>query len=192
MFFFDPIYLLFLLPGLALAGWAQWRLHSVFDRASRIRPRSGYNGAEAADAILSAEHIDNVRIGRISGSLSDHYDPHDKILRLSPDVGGAVSLAAVGVAAHEVGHAIQDAQGYPLLVMRNFLVPLANFGSQASWLIFMAGFLLASMHMREIGRLLVYVGIAAFSLTVIFQLMNLPVEFDASRRVASPCKTPDW
>ncbi|MFL5340896.1 MAG: zinc metallopeptidase [Gemmataceae bacterium] len=180
MFFFDPMYLLFLLPGMALAAWAQWRVKSAFNWASGIRPQSGYRGVAAA--ILHAEHIDNVRIEPSTGFLSDHYDPAEKVLRLSPDVGEGVSLAAVGVAAHEAGHAIQDARGYRLLVMRNTLVPLANFGSSASWLIIMAGFLLAYLQMFEVGRLLVYVGIAAFSLTVFFQLVNLPVEFDASRR----------
>src|SRR5438876_7517932 len=117
MLFFDPMYLLFLLPGIALAAWAQWRVHSAYDAASRIRPRSGYRGAEAADAILRANGIDNVQIAPSTGGmLSDHYDPSEKVLRLSPDVGAGESLAAVGIAAHEAGHAIQDAQHYPLLV----------------------------------------------------------------------------
>jgi Zn-dependent membrane protease YugP len=182
MLFFDPMYLLFLAPGLLLAMWAQWRVSSAFAEASRIRPRSGLTGAQAADEVLRTEMIDGVGIGRSDGQLSDHYDPRDKVLRLSPEVYGAESLAAVGVAAHEAGHAIQDARGYPLLVMRNFLVPLANFGSQASWLILIAGFVLASMHMFFAAKWLIYLGIGAFSMTVAFQLVNLPVEFDASRR----------
>jgi Zn-dependent membrane protease YugP len=182
MLFFDPMYLLFLAPGLLLAMWAQWRVSSAFAEASRIRPHSGLTGAQAADEVLRSEMIDGVGIGQVDGHLSDHYDPSDRILRLSPDVYGQQSLAAVGVAAHEAGHAIQHARGYPLLIMRNALVPLANFGSQASWLIMIAGFVLAAMHYFFIAEWLIYIGIAAFSLTVAFQLVNLPVEFDASRR----------
>lgn len=180
--FFDPMYLLFLLPGLALAAWAQWRVSNAFATASRIRPRSGYSGAEAAHLILEAHGIDRVAIRGTRGHLSDHYDPSAKILRLSPDVGAVSSLAAVGIAAHEAGHAIQHARGYPLLVIRNALVPLANIGSQASWILMIIGFLLASAEAYTLARTLVYLGIGAFSLSVIFQLVNLPVEFDASRR----------
>ena len=183
MLFFDPMYLLFLLPGMALAAWAQWRVHSAYAKASQIRPQCGYNGAETAAAILQAQGIENVQIEPSTGGmLSDHYDPAHKVLRLSPDVGGGQSLAAVGIAAHEVGHAIQDAQRYPLLVMRNALVPMANFGSNASWIIFMVGFALAWADMAFAGRIFLYAGIAIFSITVLFQLVNLPVEFDASRR----------
>src|SRR5690242_12476945 len=106
MLFFDPLYLLFMIPGLLLAAWAQWRVSSAFNAGSRVRPHSGYTGAAAADAILRAQGIDGVRIAPSGGFLSDHYDPSAKVLRLSPDVGGAASLAAVGVAAHEAGHAI--------------------------------------------------------------------------------------
>ncbi len=182
MLFFDPMYLLFLLPGLLLAMWAQWRVSSAFAEASQIRPHSGLTGAQAADEVLRTELVDGVGIGQSEGHLSDHYDPRDKVLRLSPEVYGADSLAAVGVAAHEAGHAIQHARGYPLLVMRNALVPLATFGSKASFLIIFAGIALAWMHFFFAAKWLVYFGIAAFSMTVVFQLVNLPVEFDASRR----------
>jgi uncharacterized protein len=182
MLFFDPMYLLFLAPGLLLAMWAQWRVSSAFAEGSRIRPRSGLTGAQAADEVLRSEMVDGVGIGQVEGHLSDHYDPSDRILRLSPEVYGAQSLAAVGVAAHEAGHAIQHARGYPLLIMRNLLVPLASFGSRTSWIIIFAGFAMASLHYFFVAEWLIYVGIAAFSLTVAFQLVNLPVEFDASRR----------
>src|SRR5579859_3797392 len=135
MWFFDPIYLLFLLPGIALAVWAQWRVHSAFRAASEIQPRSGYNGAQAAAAVMRAAGVEGVGIEQTDGYLSDHYDPGAKVLRLSPDVYNGESLAALGVAAHESGHAIQDARHYPLLVIRTFMVPLAGFGSQASWII---------------------------------------------------------
>lgn len=183
MFFFDPVYFLFLLPGILLAAWAQWRTRSAYDEASRIAPHSGLSGAQAADAVMHAAGVEGVGIEPVEGFLSDHYDPKSKVLRLSPGVYQDQSLAALGIAAHEAGHAIQDARGYSPLVIRNALVPMANFGSQAAWFIMFAGFLVAGfMHMFEFGRILVYLGIAAFSVTVLFQLVNLPVEFDASRR----------
>lgn len=172
---FDPMYMLFLAPGMLLAMWAQWRVQSAFAEAKQYRPRSGVTGAQAAAELLSRTGLDHVAIEPVAGMLSDHYVPGEHILRLSPDVYGESSLAAVGVAAHEAGHAFQDAQRYPLLVIRNGLVPLANIGSNLSWIIIVAGFMLQMMG-------LILVGIAAFSLTVVFQLVNLPVEFDASRR----------
>ena len=173
--FFDPIYLLFLAPGVLLAMWAQWRIQSAYEEASRVVPRSGYSGAEAAQALLRRAHLDNVRIEPAEGFLSDHYVPGEGILRLSPDVFTGHSLAAVGVAAHETGHAFQDAGRYPLLVLRNGLVPLATIGSNISWIVLLLGFAL-----QFAG--LIYVGIVVFSFTVLFQLVNLTVEFDASRR----------
>jgi hypothetical protein len=182
-YFFDPMYFLFLLPGILLAAWAQWRVSSAYDRASRIRPQSGLSGAEAADRVMQAAGVDGVGIQPVEGYLSDHYDPRSKVLRLSPGVYQSQSLAALGIAAHEAGHAIQDARGYAPLGIRNALVPMANFGSQAAWFILFAGFAVAGfMHLPVLGAYLVYAGIAAFSLTVLFQLVNLPVEFDASRR----------
>jgi Zn-dependent membrane protease YugP len=175
MLFFDPIYLLFLAPGLLLAAWAQYRIRSAYDQASRIAPQSGYSGAEAAGTLLRRAGLGDVRIEPTDGFLSDHYVPGQHVLRLSPDVYGGRSLAAVGVAAHETGHAYQDASHYPLLVVRNAMVPLASFGSNISWILLLIGFVL-----QLAG--LVYLGILVFSFTVLFQLVNLPVEFDASRR----------
>jgi Zn-dependent membrane protease YugP len=162
-------------PAMLLAMWAQWRVRSAYAEASQIAPRSGYTGAEAAHALLTSAGVPEVRIEMVQGFLSDHYVPGERVLRLSPDVYSGQSLAALGIAAHEAGHAIQDAKRYPLLVVRNAIVPLASIGGNVAWLILLAGFLLSSMN-------LIVVGIAAFSLTVIFQLVNLPVEFDASRR----------
>jgi Zn-dependent membrane protease YugP len=173
--FFDPIYFLFLAPGILLAIWAQVRVHNAYQEASRIPARSGLSGAQAAAAIMSAEGVPDVRIEPVEGFMSDHYAPGERILRLSPGVYSEHSLAAVGIAAHEAGHAIQDATRYPLMSLRNGLVPLASIGSNAAWIIIFAGFLL---HLFG----LILVGIAVFSLTVLFQLVNLPVEFDASRR----------
>jgi Zn-dependent membrane protease YugP len=173
--FFDPLYFLFLAPGILLALWAQWRVKSAYWEASQIAPRSGYNGAQAANAMLHTAGVNGVAVEPVGGVLSDHYDPGSKVLRLSSDVYAGRSLAAVGIAAHEAGHAIQDATRYPLLVARGLLVPLASFGSNISWLLIVIGFLLASFH-------LVMAGIIAFGTTVVFQIVNLPVEFDASRR----------
>ena len=173
--FFDPLYFLFLAPGILLALWAQARISSTFRRASEIRPQSGYSGAETAHLLLRENGLDTVAVEPTDGFLSDHYDPSNKVLRLSPDVYQGRSLAALGVAAHEAGHAFQDAQNYPLLSMRNALVPVASFGGSISWILIVLGFVLAMSQ-------LLYIGIAAFSMTVLFQLVNLPVEFDASRR----------
>lgn len=173
MLFFDPIYFLFIIPGLLLSMWAQWRVHSAFNRAKEMQ--TGMTGAQAALRLLRESGIDNVRIEPAEGFLSDHYSPGEKVVRLSPDVYEGRSLAAFGVAAHEVGHAFQDAQRYPLLVMRNALVPAAAFGGNISWIVLIAGFILQMSG-------LIYVGIGLFSLTVMFQVVNLPVEFDASAR----------
>jgi len=172
---FDPLYMMMLMPAMLLAGWAQWKVQSAFGHASRIPSASGLTGAQAAQKILEAEGIYNVAIEPIAGMLSDHYDPTHKVLRLSSQVYGSNSIAAVGVAAHEAGHAVQDATRYPLLVVRNAIVPMASLGSSASMILIFAGLLL---HVTQLFIL----GVAAFSLTVFFQVVNLPVEFDASRR----------
>jgi Zn-dependent membrane protease YugP len=172
---FDPMYLLFVAPALLLALWAQMRVQGAFQEASGIPSRSGLSGAEAADAVLHNAGVQGVEIEPVGGTLSDHYVPGERVLRLSPPVYSGRSLAALGIAAHESGHAIQDARRYPLLVLRSALVPIASFGSSMSWILIMLGFFLASMMWIKIG-------IIAFATTVVFQLVNLPVEFDASRR----------
>lgn len=171
----DPLYLLLVMPALALAGWAQARITSAYREGSKYRASSGVSGAEAAAAIMRSGGVENVAIEPIAGQLTDHYDPSKKVLRLSTSNYEDHSLAALGVAAHEAGHAIQDASHYPLLVVRNLIVPLAALGSNASFLFLMAGMVLQSMK-------LVWVAIGLFSLAVLFQVVNLPVEFDASRR----------
>ena len=172
---FDPLYLMMLAPAMLLAAWAQWKVKSAFSHGSKIRSASGLTGAQAAKRILESEGIYNVSIEPIDGMLSDHYDPTHKVLRLSSQVYGSNSIAALGVAAHEAGHAVQDATHYPLLVIRNAVVPIANIGSSASWVLIFAGMML------QITQLFI-LGVAAFSITVFFQVVNLPVEFDASRR----------
>lgn len=172
---FDPLYLLLMLPGMAVAGWAQTRIASAYREGSRYRVSSGVTGAKAATVIMRSSGVDNVPIEPVAGQLTDHYDPSKKILRLSASNYRDCSLAAVGVAAHEAGHAIQDANHYPLLVVRNLIVPLAGIGSNISFAALMAGVIFQSMT-------LVWAGILLFSTVVVFQLVNLPVEFDASRR----------
>jgi Zn-dependent membrane protease YugP len=172
---FDPMWLLFMLPGMLLALWAQFKVKRAYAEASQIPARSGYTGAETAHVLMESAGIHNVAIEPVQGFLSDHYSPHEKVLRLSPDVFSGRSLAALGIAAHETGHALQDAHRYAPLIARNLLVPIAGFGSNAAWLIIMLGFILHFMG-------LILIGILVFSTTVVFQLVNLPVEFDASRR----------
>lgn len=172
MLFFDPVYLLFVAPAILLGLWAQTRVQTAFQRGAAI-PTS-MTGAGVARRILDAAGLGHVQIEPIGGHLSDHYDPRRKTLRLSSEVFQSRSMSAVGIAAHEAGHAIQDARGYLPLVLRNAAVPLASFGSGVSWILIFVGLLFS--------KTLVLAGIAAFSLVVLFQLINLPVEFDASRR----------
>jgi len=169
----DPRYWIMLAPALLLGLWAQMRVRSAFARASQ--EPAPLTGAAAARHVLDSAGLNNVAIEPIAGSMTDHYDPRAKVLRLSEPVYGARTMAAVGVAAHESGHALQDATGYSLLRIRNAMVPLANFGGGISMTLLMIGFVLSSL-------MLIKIGIVAFSATVFFQLVNLPVEFDASRR----------
>ncbi len=174
-FAFDPLWILLMLPGMALAGWAQSRIMSAYREGARYRASSGVTGAEAAATIMQSGGVGNVPIEPVAGQLTDHYDPSHKVLRLSASNYRQDTLAAVGVAAHEAGHAIQDAQHYPLLVVRNLIVPLAGIGSNLSFTALLAGVMFQWMP-------LVWLGVILFSTVVIFQLVNLPVEFDASRR----------
>lgn len=178
---FDPLYFLILAPGMLLAAWAQMRVRSAYEEGSRIGAASGLTGAQAAAEVMRSEGVNNVAIEPVQGYLSDHYDPSHKVLRLSPGVYSQRSLAALGIAAHEAGHALQDAHRYGPLAIRNLLVPAAGFGSSFAWIAIMGGFVLSAMHVA-LGGPLVLFGIGLFSLVVLFQVVNLPVEFDASRR----------
>ncbi|WP_165073462.1 zinc metallopeptidase [Paludisphaera rhizosphaerae] len=171
----DPLYLLLVTPALALAGWAQARIMSAYREGSRYRAHSGVTGAQAAQIVMQEGGVSGVPIEPVAGQLTDHYDPSHKVLRLSAGNFQEDSLAAVGVAAHEAGHAIQDATHYPLLVVRNLMVPLAGLGSNASTLLLIGGVALQ-------WPALMYLAIGLFSLAVLFQVVNLPVEFNASRR----------
>lgn len=172
MIFFDPWYFVFLAPAILLALWAQSRVQSAYQQGQQVP--AGISGAMAAREVLDSAGLYSVGIEQVDGVLSDHYDPTHKVLRLSPGVYHGYSSSAVGIAAHEAGHAIQDAQGYLPLVVRNAAVPLANFGSGVSWFLILLGLFFSYT--------LVWLGIAAFSAVVVFQLVNLPVEFDATAR----------
>jgi hypothetical protein len=165
--------LIWIAPALLLALWAQMRIKSTYAAAQQVP--APLSGAAAARHILDSAGLNNIDIEQIPGRLTDHYDPRAKVLRLSPEVYQGRNLAAVGIAAHESGHALQDAQSYAALVMRNAAVPLANFGGGISSILILAGLLL------QFGPLL-WIGIALFGGVVFFQLVNLPVEFNASSR----------
>ncbi len=175
-------YLLLIVPPMLLAMWAQWRVRSSYAQAAKVPAACGLTGAEVTKEILDAHNIRNVGIEIVPGQLSDHYDPRAKMLRLSPDVYHGRSVAALGIAAHEAGHAIQDATKYGPLAIRNGIVPLAAVGSNASMFLIMGGLLLGAGAGAVMGQYLLLGGIALFSLVVAFQLVNLPVEFDASNR----------
>jgi Zn-dependent membrane protease YugP len=182
MFFIDPLYLLLAAPGLILGLWAQWKVRSTFQKYSQVGTSRGLSGAEVAAAILRTKGVSNVRIEPVEGWLSDHYDPRSHTLRLSPDVYYGRSIAATGVAAHEVGHAIQHAERYPFLGMRSAMVPAMTFASPLAMPVIMVGFMLSMFTASSLGSLVTIAGIVLFGLVVLFQLVTLPVEFDASRR----------
>ena len=172
---FDPMYFVFIGPGLALSLYATWKTKSTFSKYSKVGSRNRMTGAQAAAQMLQRNGISGVKIEQTGGWLSDHYDPRHQVLRLSQDVYSSHSLSAIGVACHEAGHAMQDAQGYAMLNLRSALVPAANFGSIFSYIVMIAGIFL-----QMIG--LIWVGVVLFSMVVVFSLVTLPVEWDASRR----------
>jgi Zn-dependent membrane protease YugP len=170
----DPMYWLFIAPALILGLWAQMRIRWTYSAAQKMP--APLSGAAAARHILDSAGLNNVAIEMVPGHLSDHYDPRDKVLRLSEEVYQSRSLAAVGIAAHESGHAIQDARSYAPLVIRNAAVPIAGFGSNMAFILVILGAVVSSL------SFLIPVGIALFSAFVFFQVVNLPVEFNASSR----------
>ncbi len=182
-YYFDPTYLL-VLAGAILCILASARVNSTYSKYARIRARSGFTGAEAARRILQMSGIYDVQVQHIAGNLTDHYDPAHKVLRLSDSVYGSGSVAAIGVAAHECGHAIQHQQGYLPLKIRSSLVPAANIGSRLGLPLVILGLILGIGFDLPGGGYfsLAQVGIWVFSLAVLFQVVTLPVEFDASRR----------
>ena len=170
---FDVYYLVFILPALIISILAQFKVKSTFSKYSKVE--SGMTGAESARRVLASHGVTNVSIEPVSGNLTDHFDPRSNVIRLSESVYNASSVAAVGVAAHEAGHAVQFAENYAPIVIRNKLVPLVNFGSSISWVVLMLGIFLSLDP-------LLWVGIGLFALTTLFHLVTLPVELNASRR----------
>lgn len=171
----DSTYILIII-GMVLSLLASARLKSTFSKYSKVRSRTGMTGAQAAEQLLRSEGIYDVRVERIAGNLTDHYAPKEKVLRLSDSVYHQTSVAAIGVAAHECGHAMQHRDGYAPLKIRGSMVPVVNIGAQLSWPLIFIGILFSG------AQILIQVGIILFSLTVLFQLVTLPVEFNASRR----------
>ncbi|HIW21160.1 MAG TPA: zinc metallopeptidase [Candidatus Dorea intestinavium] len=176
-FFFDPTYILIII-GVAISMVASSKMNATFQKYQRVRSRSGLTGREAAARVLQANGIFDVTIEHVSGNLTDHYDPRTKTLRLSDATYNQPSVAAIGVAAHECGHAIQHQVGYAPLKLRGALVPIVNFGSTISWPLILIGLLFNS----QSAHLFINLGIILFSTAVIFQLVTLPVEFNASNR----------
>lgn len=176
--YFDPLWFAFLIPGIVLSFWASARVKSTFHKYSQVTSRRGWSGADAARELIRQRGIDGVRVEETPGFLSDHYDPGARVLRLSPDVYRGRSLAALGVAAHEAGHAIQHAKAYGPLKFRSYVVKPAMIGSNMGP--FIAGF---GLMFQSTG--MIWAGIIAFSAFVLFTLITLPVEFDASKRAVA-------
>ncbi|MBL8046111.1 MAG: zinc metallopeptidase [Anaerolineales bacterium] len=181
MFFFDPLYLVFTIPALLFGLWAQWRVQSAVGKYSQVYTGRNATGAAVARAMLNAYGLNNVKVERTQGFLSDHYDPISRTLRLSPNNYDTPSVAAVGIAAHEAGHAIQHAENYWPLQARSVIVPVVQFGSFLGPLVFIGGFFLAQAG-SAFGFNVAVVGVLMFGATALFSLITLPVEFDASRR----------
>lgn len=180
MFYIDWTYIVLVMPALILAMAAQGKVSSTFNKYSRVQSHIGITGAEAARRIMEQNGIYDVSIERVSGNLTDHYDPSRKVLRLSDSVYSSSSIAAIGVAAHETGHAIQHARNYAPLSLRSLMVPLANIGSRLSMPLILIGLLFSFA--SSMGNTLITLGIIFFGLSVVFTIITLPVEFNASRR----------
>ena len=175
MFYLDPLYLILALPGLLLGLWAQMRVKGSFKKYSQVRTTRNLTGAEIARHLLDNQGLHDVRVEETQGFLSDHYDPRTRVLRLSPDVYRVPSVAAAGVAAHEMGHALQHSAGYAPHQLRSAIVPVVQFGSSLAPMLILIGFLLRF-------TTLAWIGVILFAGAVVFALITLPVEFDASRR----------
>lgn len=183
-YYWDPTYILVVI-GAVICMIASARVKGTFNKYSQLRSMSGMNGAQVAQRVLQAAGIYDVQVRHVSGSLTDHYDPRTKTVNLSDPVYNATSVAALGVAAHECGHAIQHAKSYVPLSIRSALVPIANFGSMLAWPVILIGLF---FNTRSSG-LIIDIGILLFSAAVLFQLVTLPVEFDASRRALVMLRT---
>ena len=179
-YYFDWTYIVLVLPCIILSLWASSNVKSTFNRYSKQYSSRRITGAEAAQRVLSASGVTGVRIDRVSGNLTDHYDPKTNVIRLSDSVYDSTSTAAIGVACHEAGHAVQYAQSYAPIKLRAAVIPVTNFGSKLAMPLILLGLVLSVFMEASYG--LVYLGIACFGLSLVFQLITLPVEFNASRR----------
>ena len=177
---FDWTYVVLVLPCILLSLWASANVNSTFKRYSGQYSRRGLTGAQAAERVLRANGVTNVRIERVSGNLTDHFDPKSSVIRLSDNVYGNTSTAAIGVACHEAGHAVQYAQDYAPIRIRSAVIPATNLGSKLAMPLILLGLLIGFM--GDLSYFLIYLGIGCFGLRLVFQLVTLPVEFDASRR----------
>ncbi len=188
-YYFDWSYLVLVVPALLFSLWASARVNSTFKKYSAMRNARGMTGAEAARAVLNANGVTDVRIEYVSGNLTDHYDPKNKVIRLSQDVYDAATPAAVGVAAHEAGHAAQYAANYLPIRIRAAIIPATNIGSKLSVPLIILGLLLPGLRIfapyTEFFNLIAWIGVACYSLCVLFQLVTLPTEFNASRRAVA-------
>ncbi len=178
-------YLIFMLPALLLGLWAQARVKSTFNKYNKISNSRHMTGAQAARMVLDSNRLSYVRIEQVSGNLTDHFDPRDNVIRLSTSVYNSTSIGAVGVACHEAGHAIQYAEDYGPIKLRNAIIPVCNFGSSVGPIMILIGCLFGGSMM---GRSIIFLGILLFSLVAVFQLVTLPVEFDASNRALAIIK----
>ncbi len=178
--FFNPMYLLFALPAMLLGMWAQFRVKSNFNKYAKVRTERNVTGAQVARHLLDAYGLFDVQVERVAGNLTDHYDPSSKTLRLSDATYSSPSVAAAGIAAHEMGHALQDAKNYAPLGLRSAMVPSVRIGSMLGPILFMAGYFLSSL--SSLGITVAWVGVILFGASAAFALVTLPVEFDASKR----------
>ena len=185
--YFDWTYLVIVLPCVLLSMWASSRVNSTFKRYASQHSRRGITGAEAAQRVLRAHGISNVAIERVSGNLTDHYDPKANVIRLSDNVHSSTSTAAIGVACHEAGHAVQYARNYAPIKLRAAIIPVTNFGSRLAMPLILLGVLLTAL--EGASYTFIYLGIGCFSLSLVFQLITLPVEFNASRRAVEAIET---
>ena len=181
--FFDWTYVVLVLPCVFLSLWASASVNSTFQKYSAQHSRRGITGAQAAERVLRANGVSGVRVERISGKLTDHYDPRTNVIRLSDSVYDSTSTAAIGVACHEAGHAVQYAQSYGPIKLRAAIIPVTNLGSKLAMPLILVGLLLSAFEGLSFG--FVYLGIGCFGLSLLFQLITLPVEFNASRRALS-------
>lgn len=182
MFFFDPTYLCFMAPGFLLVMLSSWYVKSAYNKWSQIRVRSGLTGTQAAQRLITSGGLTGVQVQEIGGNLTDNYDPRTKILNLSQGVANVPSVASVAIAAHELGHAMQDSDAYLPLRLRAALVPAVNIGSTLGWIMIMGGLVLTTMLKSSFGIQIAWLGILVFSGGAIFSLLTLPVELNASAR----------